>query len=458
MPPSPQTHDIAVIGGGASGVMAVIQLLRRATGPLRIALVEPQPTLADGVAYATRRPEHLLNVPAGKMSAFPDLPGDFVDYLRASGAFDLAAEALAPLYVSRLHYGAYLRERLAQARAGSPATLEVFTTAVDGLSPQRENHLLQLRDGNRVVAAHVVLAVGNALRPLPLRGATALAASHRAEAWDTEAVAAIPADAGVAIVGSGLSMVDAVITLAEQAHRGAIHVISRHGLLPLPHAAAAPFDFDPTPLLSLPLRARMRALREEVARAQAQGQPWQAVMERIRPLGQSLWRSLSWPDQQRFLRHVVRYWDVHRHRIDPQVHARLQALRDNGQLRLHRARLDATWAAGACARIEGREHDGAPLQLEVQRVINATGVEMRVQAMRNPLLQQLVGEGLAARGPHGIGLDSDDAGQVLDADGHADRRLHVIGSLRIGTLWESLAVPELRAQAAALATALLATH
>lgn len=458
MPPVPQTHDIAVIGGGASGAMVALQLLRQARGPLRIVLIEPHATLADGVAYSTRRPEHLLNVPAGKMSALPEVPGDFVDYLRTCGAFDLPEDVFATRYVPRLHYGAYLRERLAQAQSASPATLDILHAPVESLSPQPESHLLRLRDGTRVVAAHVALAVGNALRPLPLRGATALAAAHRVEAWDTEAVAAIPAEAAVAIVGSGLSMVDAVITLATQGHRGAIHVISRHGLMPLPHAAAAPFDFDTAPLRSLPLRARMRALRSEVVRAAAQGQPWQAVMERIRPLGQSLWRSLSWRDQQRFLRHVVRYWDVHRHRIDAQVHAQLQSLRDSGQLRLHRARLDAAWTAGACVRIEGRGHEGAVLQLEVQRVINATGVEMRVQAMRNPLLQQLVGEGLAAPGPHGIGLDSDDEGRILDAHGHADGRLHVLGSLRIGTLWESLAVPELRAQAAALATALLATH
>ncbi|MDG2525358.1 FAD/NAD(P)-binding protein [Stenotrophomonas sp. HITSZ_GD] len=458
MPSFPQTHDIAVIGGGASGVMVALQLLRHATGPLRIALIEPQPILADGVAYATRRPEHLLNVPAGKMSAFPEQPGDFVDYLRAVGALDLPAEAIAPRYMPRLHYGAYLRERLAQAQAASPATLEVFATRVTSLSPQAGSQLLHLHDGGSLVAAEVVLAVGNALRPLPLRGATALAAAQRVEAWDTPAVAAIPAEAAVAIIGSGLSMVDAVVTLAEQGHRGAIHVISRHGLMPLPHADAAPFDFDPEPLLALPLRARMRALRAQVARAAAQGQPWQAVMERIRPLGQALWRRLSQADQRRFLRHGVRYWDVHRHRIDACIHARLQSLRDAGQLRLHRSRVDTAWTAGACVRIEGREHDGAPLRLEVQRVINATGVEMRVQAMRNPLLQQLVGEGVAAPGPHGIGLDSDDAGRVLDAAGHAHERLHVMGSLRIGTLWESLAVPELRAQAAALAGTLLASR
>ncbi|HYG05286.1 MAG TPA: FAD/NAD(P)-binding protein [Stenotrophomonas sp.] len=452
---APPDHDIAVIGGGASGVMTAIQLLRDAPAGRRIVLCEPQSSRADGVAYATRRPEHLLNVPAGKMSAFVDAPGDFVDFLRQSGRSELPADVLSRLYMPRMHYGAYLRERLAAARAASAGVLEWRADAVDALTSVPGGYRLQLRGGEALSARHVVLAVGNALRPLPLRGATALAPEQRLEAWDTEAIAAVPAEAAIAIIGAGLSMVDSVITLASRGHRGPIHVMSRHGLMPLPHTDTAPYEFDPAPLLALPLRARMRALRDTVRAAAAQGLPWQAVMERIRPLGQPLWQSLSPTEQRRFLRHVARPWDVHRHRIDAQVHAQLQAMRASGQLQLHRARLDAAWTAGACVRIEGRGHDGAPLHLEVQRVINATGVEMRVQAMRNPLLQQLLGEGLAAAGPHGIGIDSDNdaAGTVLDATGQAAPRLWVIGSLRIGRLWESLAIPELRAQAQAVATA-----
>lgn len=436
--------------------MVVIQLLQRARTPLRVALFQPRAELADGVAYATRRPEHLLNVPAGKMSLFPDEPGDFVDFLLANGLIDAPAQDLARRYVPRMHFAAYLRARLAQARADSVAQLQVVDAEVQAMVPEGLRHTLQMRDGQQFNAGQVVLAVGNALRPLPLRGANALPPTQRLEAWDTAGIAEVPVDAAVAIIGSGLSMVDSAVTLASRGHRGAIHVISRHGLLPLPHVEAAPFDFDPAPLLAMSLRARMRALRAHVADAARVGQPWQAVMERLRPMGQALWLSLGEADQRRFLRHVVRYWDVHRHRIDPGVHAQVQALRDSGQLRLHRARLDTAWAAGACVRIEGRDHDGAPLHLEVQRIINATGVEMRVQAMRSALLQQLLGEGLAAPGPHGIGIDSSPAGCVVNAAGRADPRLHVLGSLRVGSLWESLAIPELRQQAQQIALALTA--
>ncbi|MFA0922334.1 FAD/NAD(P)-binding protein [Xanthomonas fragariae] len=441
---------IAIVGGGACGVLIALQLLRQATAPMQIVLIEPHPVLGEGVAYSTARAEHLLNVPAARMSALLEAPQDFVDYLCANGCYPELEDAQLPRqFVGRRHYAPYLRDRLHAARAHSPATLTLHAARVQTLQPNAGGALLQLDDGQTVQATAVVLAVGNALRPLPLRGATGLSGAQRMDAWDTEAVAALPQDAAVCIVGSGLSMADTVVTLAAQAHRGAVHVVSRHGLLPLPQAHGAVAEFDPQLLLTMSLRARMRTLRAHARVAAAQGLPWQGVMERIRPLSQALWQTLSIADQCRFLRHVVRYWDVHRHRIAAPVHAQLQAMQARGQLQLHRARLDVAFQAGACVRVSAGA--GHALQLDVQTLINATGVEMRVQAMRNPLLQQLLGQGIAVAGPHGIGVDTDADGSLIAADGCANPRLRVIGSLRTGSLWESLAVPELREQATAIA-------
>ncbi|KPL47603.1 pyridine nucleotide-disulfide oxidoreductase [Xanthomonas axonopodis] len=446
---------IAIVGGGASGVLVALQLLRQAAAPLQIVLIEPHAALGEGVAYSTARGEHLLNVPAARMSALPELPHDFVDYLRANACCPELDDAQLPQqFVGRRHYAPYLRDRLQAACARSPATLRVRCARVQALQPNADGALLQLDDGQLLQASVVVLAVGNALRPLPLRGATGLSHTQCVQAWETEAVAALLPDAAVCIVGSGLSMADTVVTLAAQAHRASVHVVSRHGLLPLPlpQAHGDVTLFDPQPLLTMPLRARMRALRQHARAAAAQGLPWQSVMERIRPLSQALWQTLSVADQRRFLRHVVRYWDVHRHRIAATVHAQLQAMQARGQLQVHRARLDMAFEVGACVRVSaGAASAGHALQLDVQTLVNATGVEMRVQAMRNRLLQQLLGQGIAVAGPHGIGVDTGADGSLTDADGRAQPRLRVIGSLRIGTLWESLAVPELREQAAAIA-------
>ncbi|WP_045764183.1 FAD/NAD(P)-binding protein [Xanthomonas albilineans] len=450
--------DVAIIGGGAAGVLAALHLLHQADGPLRLQLIESQPALAQGVAYATPRAEHLLNVPVGRMSAFANAPEDFLDWLQQQALYpELTRDALAQAYVQRRHYAVYLRARLTQAQATRPARLQWRQARVLAMQPDAAGgHMLHLHDARQLRAGATVLALGNSLRPLPARDAASLSEAMRVEAWNYPQLCEIPREATVCIVGSGLSMADSVLTLLSNAHRGLVHVVSRHALLPLPHAAhGTPADFDPQTLLALSLRQRLRALRGYADAAQAHGHPWQSVMDRVRPFGQALWQSLSATEQRRFLRHTVRYWDVHRHRVAEPVYAQLQAIHRSGQLRVHRARLESVSAVDTCVQVNGMGADGVPLQLQAHCVINATGVELRVQTIRNPLLHQLLGSGHAQQGPHGIGLATGADGALLDANGRADPRIRVLGSLRIGSLWESLAIPELRMQAQATAQALL---
>lgn len=450
---SADTHhgsaDLAIIGGGAAGVLVALQALSQARGPLRIRLFEPASTLAEGIAYATPSPVHLLNVPVARMSAFPDQPLDFQEYLQDVAAYPHDDAATLPgRFASRRHYAPYLRQRLATLAASSTASLEVTHQAVLAVQRTASGLRLTLADGSVCDARQMVLACGNTPRPMPLAGADAIESTRLAEAWDHEGVRLLGGGQVVGIVGSGLSMVDSVLTLLETGHDGVIHAFSRHGLLPLPHAHGAPATFDPAPLLAMPLRQRMRALRLHVREAAASGIPWQSVMERIRPLGQALWTSLDAADQRRFLRHVVRYWDVHRHRIAAEVHARLQAAIGARQLQLHRARLQGVVEDGAGLRVSAQV-DGTASHWRVDALVNATGIETRTSALRNPLLRHLLAHGMARSGPHGLGLDTRAGdGCLLDADGNADAAIGVIGTLRIGTLWETIAVPELRQQAA----------
>ncbi len=433
--------DLAIIGGGAAGVLVAIQVLRQAQAPLALAIFEPASQLAQGIAYATPWPEHLLNVPAAKMSAFADQPGDFLDYLMAANAYPgEAREVLGERYVCRHYFAAYLQQRLQEAAAASPAQLQVIAQPVLGLQPDDHGYQLTLGDGSTLHAAQAVLATGNSMRPLPVAGADALPADDVIEAWDYDGVRTLAGDQAVAIVGSGLSMADTVLALVAAGHTGPLHVISRHGLLPLPHAHGGLPSFDPAVLLPMNLRQRLRALRGFARQAQADGLPWQGVMDRIRPHGQALWCSLDEADQRCFLRHVV-----------------LQALTESGQLRIHRSRLQRVGREGDALRLSGRDANGNEQHWTISGVINATGVETRASALRNPLLQQLQADGLARPGPHGLGLDSTVPGDRLRAaGGQSQARLGVLGSLRIGSLWESLAVPELRQQAQALATEVVA--
>ena len=448
---------IAIIGGGAGGVLTAIHALRLAEAGARIVLIEPATRLAQGVAYATSHGEHLLNVPARRMSAFRDRPDDFVDFLVAGEGED-ARDAIAVAYVERRRYGDYLRDRLQLARSGTATHFEVLQDRVTGIDREDASGRLQLQleSGAALGTRGVVLAVGNKPRPLPARGAASLPAGAVLEAWNLDAIKRIPAQAEICIVGSGLSMVDVVLSLVANHHRGCIHVLSRHGLLPLPHTKHSVAGFETDALPAMPLRQRMRFLRNAARDAGRQGLPWQAVMETARPLVQELWRTLTHEDQRRFLRHVVRYWDVHRHRIAPQVHAQLEALQAGGQLQMHRGRLQTVEREGARIRVSVSMRDRRAPELDVDRIVNATGVEMRAQLMRNPLLSDLLGKGLARPGPHGIGLDTCAGGELVDAQGRSLSAIAVVGSLRIGRLWESIAVPELRGQAETAARRLLA--
>jgi len=441
--------DLAIVGGGAAGVLVALQALRHAARPSRIVLFEPASALAEGIAYATPWPEHLLNVPAGKMSGLPDQPADFLDYLIDSQVIaDVPREVLADQFVARRHFAAYLRERLEQACERSEASLEVVEQPVFALEPTGHGVELRLDDDATWRAQRVVLACGNSMRPLPVPGADALPPAQAVEAWDYDGVRVLAGDDDLAIIGSGLSMADSVVALAAAGHRGRIYVLSRHALLPLPQAHGDAVTFDPQPLLTMSLRQRVRELRAQADAAVAQGIPWQSVMDRMRPMGQALWLSLDEADQRRFLRHVVRFWDVHRHRIAESVHAQVSELERSGQLQRHRARLDTLLVQESGLQLHGRSPDGGLPPLTVGAVINATGVETRALSMRNPLIQQLLADGHARPGPHGLGLETTvDDGGLIDGHGQPQPAIRVVGSLRIGTLWESLAIPELRVQA-----------
>lgn len=449
--------DLAIIGDGAAAALVALRALQQAGSGSRIVLIGPG-VPGVGIAYATDEAGHRLNVPAGKMSALAEQPADFVDFLRAAGLADeRAGEALAARYVPRGWYAAYLAQRLQAAAGASAAHFQHLPRQVTGIDGGAGQRLLQLDDGTQVRAAQVVLAVGNALRPLPLPGAAALPASCRLAAWDVPGLRGIAADARVLVVGTGLTMADVVVTLRQRGHRGTIHAVSRHGLLPLPHQACAPWPVEAEALLALDLRGRVRALRVQAAAAVAAGQPWQSVLDAIRPLGSRLWTTLSPADQARFLRHVVRQWDVHRHRIAPEVDRVLRTALADGQLKVHAGGAGAVQRAGDGSLTVARP-DGRPLQVDV--LVNATGLQVRVEAMPSPLLQGLLRSGLARPGAHRLGLDVavDAAGvaRLRAGDGQVQPDLVLVGSLRMGAEWETIAIPELRAQAAATATALLA--
>jgi uncharacterized NAD(P)/FAD-binding protein YdhS len=448
-------YDVTIVGGGASGVLFAIHLLRAARAPLRVALFEKSGRIAEGIAYGTHREEHVLNVNAGRMSAFEDDPLHFVRHLQRAipGALP---ERIRHEFVGRLHYAGYLRATLDAVAARSAATLSVIEEEVVAIEPGAPLGVVGRFSGTSRARA-VVLALGNWPRALPIADAS-VGAKPMLHAWDTRGIAGISDDETVVIVGAGLSMVDTLLTLATNGHRAPIHVVSRHGLFPLPHAEHGTLPINIDVLARLPLSRRVALLRTAAEHSMAQGEPWQWAMERVRPHVTALWQSLDEKAQRRFLRHGVRFWDVHRHRIAPSVAAVIDGLRASGQLISHKgaALRIAHDGRGARVTIGSRADARGTTTVLADRVVSSVGMETNLRRVSSALVRSMFERGLVRSGHHGIGFDTTMEGALIDREGSSSRNLWTIGSARIGQLWESVAVPELRVQAEALASRLVA--
>ena len=427
---------VAIIGGGFSGTLLAINLMRH-DGP-RATLIERRPTqMARGVAYSAAHEDHLLNVRAGNMSALPDDAGHFVRWLEAKALGD------AKTFVSRRIYGAYLREMLDAAVAAHPGRLAVIEGAVVALDRRADGVTLTLAGGATLAADVAVLAIGNLPPHTPpgLDPAALPAGCYRADPWAGDIAEGLAADDTVVLVGTGLTAIDAALMLDAAGFCGQVLAVSRRGLVPRAHADTAP---QPG-LRERPAGTLSALVRHVRGRAHAVG--WRAAVDELRPVTQMMWGAADAGVRARFLRHLRPYWDVHRHRLAPSVAARVDALCAAGRLRFAAGKLVSARAAGTRALLRWRPR-GADAMVETcaARIVNCTGPQGDLMRSAEPLLRHLLDAGLIRPDALRIGLDVDAQSQVIGGDGLADPRLFCIGPMTRGGLWEVVAVPDIRQQ------------
>jgi uncharacterized NAD(P)/FAD-binding protein YdhS len=444
---------VLVVGGGASGVLLATQLLRKGGGHVAVRIVERAEALGCGLAYATRDPAHLLNTRVANMSAYPQLPDHFLDWLRAREP----ALASPQGFVPRATYGRYMRSLLEGWEEDGFACLRDECVA---LEVRPDGVAARLAGGGVHQADLAVLATGHALpRPRPGGGGDDPLLS---QPWDEEAP---PRDAAVLIVGSGLTMVDQVLSLLADGHEGPITAVSRRGLLPQVHAPTDPVCWraGDLPEPAEGVAGLMRWVRAEVRAREAEGGDWRDVVDGLRPHLQALWRGLPPAARQSFLRHASAHWEVHRHRMPPSSHRRLALAQAEGRLRLVRARFEG--AERAEGRLEGRlggqlrarltGPGGAAFSLLVDRIVDGRGIRRDPEAHATPLVADLLARGLARIDPLRIGLDVAPDCAVLGRDGTPSGRLFALGPASRAAFWEITAIPDIRAQAQRLADRLL---
>lgn len=428
-----QLAAVIIIGGGFSGTMLAAKLARKGIG----STVIDAGRAGKGTAFSTEEEAHLLNVPAGRMGGWADEPGDF--------AREVADEGYeADDFVPRRRFGEYVSSILAEAVASGHAKV----VRGDAVAAERgaAGWSVRLADGSRVVGAALALAQGNQPPQLPPFARGVDEKYFINDPWSDEGREAVGEAAGkggnILLIGTGLTMVDVVLSLDEARLRGRITALSRRGLIPRAHAEheAAPVELGEIPTGSV--KRLWDWLRH---RAVSVG--WRAAVDSLRPHSQALWQALGPSEQRRFLRHIRPWWDVHRHRIAPEVAGRVKRLVQLGQLEIVAGRVTDMWVKDGMLDVSIKRRGRKQAEDHAFALaVNCTGPLGEISRSNDPLLQSLFAAGLARPDPLDLGLEVDPKSRVLGSE-----RAWALGPLTKGKYWEIVAVPDIRHQVAAVA-------
>lgn len=444
--------SIGIIGGGLSGALVAIELLRQADFPIEITIYEPAARLGAGLAYGAAGPNHLMNATAARVSLSDD-PDDFRAFCAANGprlGWPALVEAGPDDYLPRQLFAEYAATAVERAvrRAGPRATLIHRRARVLGLCRAGTGFELRVAGGATARHDRVVLATGNgaATPRIPGYDEARRQGLIAGDPWSRALTDGLGPEAPVLLLGSGLTMADAVVSLITRGHRGPLHVLSRRGLVP---EARQPMPdrtmvIDP---IAPPRRAsHLLALLRGLIRDHADGD-WQTAFEALRPLVKHLWHQLEDAERRRLWRHMRPYYDAHRFRMPPATAGLIARLRQDGRLTVLAGQVERVEPQWDGARVVWRGRGSDVLhELDVARIVNCTGLARGPDA--DPLLRRLLRQGLVRPGCGGNGLDADETGR-LGPD------LFAIGPLLRGNALDPAVIPEIRTQATTLGEALL---
>jgi len=436
---------VVIGGGGASGVLQAAHLLSRHDVAFRVTIIEGRHPAGRGVAYSTPDPDHLLNTRAQNMSAYPQEPGHFLNWLRTRPD---GQGVSGQCFVSRSTYGTYLSGLLDPWLEGAePQRVRFVRQTALRLQETAAGVVVHLGDGQSVIGDIAILATGHVLAAPDPQGLLL-------GAWDDPQE--FDRAARVVIIGSGLSMVDRVITLLKAGHRGEILCVSRRGQLPRSHRPTTPLMLSRA---DIPLGAPMSVLigwaRRLARQAEQQGGTWRDAVDGIRPHVKAIWRNLPLAERARFLRHAATWWDIHRHRIPPASEATLQHVLATGQMRVVRGSFlgaERLPGGGAAARI--LPSGSGTAKLPVTLIFDCRGIRRDPSRHASPLIADLLRRESARVDPLDIGLDVDGSCRLIAKDGRASGSVFAIGPASRAAFWEITAVPDIREQTSRLATVL----
>ena len=443
-----QRFDVALVGFGFSGLATLINL-GRIPAQRDIAVIAPDVS-GHGLAYGTRERSHLLNVVAKRMGAWAHDPEDFFNWVQTpSGTAACRELSIVPPgrddFAPRALYARYLTElrglAVHQIEALGGRIVWIREPAVS-IAPAAESGWSIATGQLELRADCCLLAVGNDIRHA--LGELRHPFLHKGP-WELESIDPAHGDGPVVLIGSGLTAIDAVLRLRNVGYSGEVLALSRHGLLPRAHDhSLRSIHFEPEELADI--RSLPEVLRF-VSGRHAAGLDWREIVDGLRPHTTTLWQRLSPADRRTAISNWSSIWSVHRHRMPPEVGARMADELASGSLRVLSARDIVPQVEGGRLSLVLGSSEGSGQRIRPPAVIDCTGPQLDPRASEQPLLRQLVRSGVCVRHDTGLGFAADRTHQVAPG-------LYAIGSLLTGELWETIAVPELRRQAATIAEAI----
>jgi uncharacterized NAD(P)/FAD-binding protein YdhS len=449
---------ITIVGGGVSGVLLAIQLIRaRPNFPLSITLIEKERPPWLGIAYSTDKVFHLLNVRAEKMSALPDEDNHFVQWL-ATLHYNISPKDFA----SRFVYRKYIEDLFENTLASKLENIEfkfIHGEAVCIEQINKQEAVIRLQNEQTITTNFIVLALGNFTNnPPPSPDSSFLESSvYHNDPWKPDLFENLKKDATVCIIGAGPTMVDVALTLYHKKHQGKIIALSRHGLLPSAHVITETYlDFSHELKNIVSLSEVVKIVRNHIVIAETNGTGWRAVIDAMRTFTQKLWIDLPLPEKIAFLKYYKTYWEIARSRMPEQCAATIKEMMLSNQLKVQAGRIESLSKQNSCIAVKYRSAEKRKTQIIMaDAVVNCIGPGLNFEKIKHPFIKSLMEQGMICNSDVSIGIKALPDGTIIKKDGTPSNMLYTFGSLLRGILWETIAIPEIRTQAKNLAVLLL---
>lgn len=446
-----QVHDILIVGGGFSGASVIYQLALQAKDKLSVACFEPREKLGLGVAYGDCSEKHVLNVRAKAMSINESLPNDYTEWLEAGGYEDAAEK-----FTERKLYGQYVKDRVYEQINAKKIKVEHIRSRVQGFTREQSGYFsLTTEAGEKYHAKSAILANG-----VVLANATTVSNQTRGlqSPWRPSAFEGVNNFKSLAVVGTGLTALDVIVECESKGFCGDYLVISRHGKFPLPHLPKAISATKEQLAWANQLLERKLGLSEAMREFRAQvkgGADWYYLIDSLRLVTQPIWQSWTQTERSSFMRHLRWAWDIHRHLAPSSTIDRVNALINSGRMKIIKGRLVDSKDLGSVSEVTVRRRGGGEFSQKVDKIFDGMGLGTNILKSDDPMIKQILEDGLIAPDDLGIGFMADPAGRALSGISQIVTGLYLLGPLRRGQLWESTAARELRAQARVIAQHIL---